>query len=317
MLTRITQLRALSLTPATSFLIAPAGPSSLQTELVLMLARPAQARTILGIGRSWKYHEKQTRRRNGNNRPIITHVTYLLFAHRDNRKAGSKHLSICLPRFSFWRVGAISTHLVAHADARPAPNSVLAIPIGRRPASSSRQARVRRPQGRRHSMWGAARDADGTIRFPGTTRPGSRRRLRRRPVLYRRRARCSTSRSRGRTTPRSELQIVSFSLRTPHQAGPFRSQVRYLSAKLFAGNIARCTHGADRLRHDAPDQQSRWTAGGRDGRTRHRSIGFARQRFLVPDGRRRRLARRRIAACYSHGKPRSARQLRFGRDHRK
>jgi Protein of unknown function (DUF3489) len=44
-------------------------------------------------------------------------------------------------------------------------------------------------------MWGAARDADGTIRFPGTTRPGSRRRLRRRPVLYRRRARCSTSRS--------------------------------------------------------------------------------------------------------------------------
>ena len=107
MLTRITQLRALSLTPATNFFVAPACSSSLQTELVLMLTRPAEARTILRIGRSWKHHEKQTRRRNGNNRPIITHVTYLLFPHRDNnRKAGPKHLSICLPRFSFWRVGA-------------------------------------------------------------------------------------------------------------------------------------------------------------------------------------------------------------------
>jgi hypothetical protein len=33
----------------------------------------------LGIGRSWKYHEKQTRRRNGNNHPILRHVTYLSY----------------------------------------------------------------------------------------------------------------------------------------------------------------------------------------------------------------------------------------------
>ena len=66
--------------------VAPAGSSALQTELVLMLTRPAQARTILRIGRSWKYHEKQTRRRNRNNRQIITHVTYLSFSHGDDNR---------------------------------------------------------------------------------------------------------------------------------------------------------------------------------------------------------------------------------------
>ena len=93
MLTRITQLRALSLTPATSLPIAPAGSSSLQTELVLILTRPAETRTILRIGRSRKHHGKQTRRRKGNNRQFIVHVTHLSFSHLDNnRKAGSKHL---------------------------------------------------------------------------------------------------------------------------------------------------------------------------------------------------------------------------------
>src|SRR3984957_12060429 len=93
MLTSITQLRALSLTPATRFSIAPAGPSSLQTELVLILTRPAQARTILRIGRSRKHHGKQTRRRKGNNRQFIVHVTHLRFHTATiNRKAGPKRL---------------------------------------------------------------------------------------------------------------------------------------------------------------------------------------------------------------------------------
>src|SRR5271168_3310657 len=82
MLTRIAQLRALSLTTAALFFIPPAGSSSLQTELVLILTRPAQARTILRIGRSWKYHEKQTHRRSGNKRQFITHVTCLSFFSR-------------------------------------------------------------------------------------------------------------------------------------------------------------------------------------------------------------------------------------------
>jgi hypothetical protein len=85
MLTRIAQLPALSLTTAALLFIPPAGSSSLQTELVLMLTCPAQARTILRIGRSWKYHEKQARHRGGNKRQFfITHVTYLsFFSHQD------------------------------------------------------------------------------------------------------------------------------------------------------------------------------------------------------------------------------------------
>src|ERR1700688_1397118 len=82
MLTRIAQLPALSLTAAALLFIPPAGSSSLQTELVLMLTCPAQARTILCIGRSWQYHEKQTHHRSGNKRrQFITHVTYLSFFH--------------------------------------------------------------------------------------------------------------------------------------------------------------------------------------------------------------------------------------------
>jgi hypothetical protein len=89
MLRRITQLRALSLTPATSLPIAPAGSSSLQTELVLILTRPAETRTILRIGRSRKHHGKQTRRRKGNNRQFIVHVTHLSFSHRSHKPSDS------------------------------------------------------------------------------------------------------------------------------------------------------------------------------------------------------------------------------------
>jgi hypothetical protein len=86
MLTCVAQLPAFSLATVAALLpVAPAGSSSLQTELVLILTCPAQARTILRIGRSWKRHEKQTRRRYSNNRPIIMHVTCLSFSHRDNK----------------------------------------------------------------------------------------------------------------------------------------------------------------------------------------------------------------------------------------
>jgi hypothetical protein len=89
MLTRITQLRALSLTPATSLPIAPAGSSSLQTEFVLILTRPAETRTILRIGRSRKHHGKQTRRRKGNNHQFIVHVTHLSFSRRSHKPSDS------------------------------------------------------------------------------------------------------------------------------------------------------------------------------------------------------------------------------------